>query len=300
MIFATASLAGRIESAECRLSIAAAETARRRRGDVLIAPLAGGAAIFTGPGEPFNKAIGLGFGDPLDVDALSAVELAFDERATPLQVEIATLADTGLADLLARRGYHLTNFESVLGLALSADVVRAAEQCVSAATADGLGVRRADAEQAREWADVVVTGFAHPDSFDGPASHESFPRGLLERVFGDQWEIESFRQYVALREGELAGGASMRIDSGVAQLCGASTLPAHRRRGVQSTLLRARLVDAAREGCDLAVVTTQPGSKSQENVQRAGFELLYVRAIMIRPVSQRGQSQPNVPAVSSA
>jgi hypothetical protein len=28
----------------------------------------------------------------------------------------------------------------------------------------------------------------------------------------------------------------------------------------------------------------QPASKSQENVQRAGFALLYARAIMIRPV----------------
>jgi hypothetical protein len=30
------------------------------------------------------------------------------------------------------------------------------------------------------------------------------------------------------------------------------------------------------------VVTTQPGSKSQENVQRLGFELLYTRAILVK------------------
>jgi len=35
-------------------------------------------------------------------------------------------------------------------------------------------------------------------------------------------------------------------------------------------------------GCDVAVVTTQPGSKSQENVQKHGFELLYTRAILVR------------------
>jgi hypothetical protein len=29
-------------------------------------------------------------------------------------------------------------------------------------------------------------------------------------------------------------------------------------------------------------VTTQPGSKSCENVQRQGFELLYVRSILVR------------------
>ena len=80
----------------------------------------------------------------------------------------------------------------------------------------------------------------------------------------------------------LAGGASLRIHQGIAQLAGAATLPDHRRQGVQTALLRHRLLDAARRGCDVAVVTTQPGSKSTENVQRFGFAVLYVRAILVK------------------
>jgi len=53
-------------------------------------------------------------------------------------------------------------------------------------------------------------------------------------------------------------------------------------RGVQSALLGTRLEVAAAAGCDVAVVTTQPGSKSQENAQRQGFELLYTRTILVR------------------
>jgi ribosomal protein S18 acetylase RimI-like enzyme len=78
----------------------------------------------------------------------------------------------------------------------------------------------------------------------------------------------------------------VRISKGLAQMSGASTLPAHRRRGVQSTLLRARLSDAARAGCDLAITCTEPASKSQENMQRAGFELLYARAVLVRASKQ--------------
>ena len=52
--------------------------------------------------------------------------------------------------------------------------------------------------------------------------------------------------------------------------------------GVQSALLSARLADAASGGCDVAVVTTQPGSKSQQNVQRRGFDLLYTRAVLVK------------------
>jgi ribosomal protein S18 acetylase RimI-like enzyme len=119
--------------------------------------------------------------------------------------------------------------------------------------------------------------------FDGPAAEESFPREMLEAAFGDLTALPGMARYLARRRGVVAGGGSLRMLDGIAQLNGAATLPAHRRRGVQSALLRARLLDAAYSGCDLAVVTTQPGSKSQENVQRAGFALLYSRAIMIRP-----------------
>jgi hypothetical protein len=40
--------------------------------------------------------------------------------------------------------------------------------------------------------------------------------------------------------------------------------------------------DFAAAGCDVAVVTTQPGSKSQQNVQRRGFDLLYARAVLVK------------------
>ncbi|MGE5813737.1 MAG: GNAT family N-acetyltransferase, partial [Acidobacteriota bacterium] len=94
--------------------------------------------------------------------------------------------------------------------------------------------------------------------------------------------------YIARRDGMVAGGAAVRRSDGLAQLCGAATLPEHRRRGVQSALRHTRLLDAARAGCDLAIVTTQPGSKSQENVQKVGFELLYVRAILVRAAGSSG------------
>jgi hypothetical protein len=80
----------------------------------------------------------------------------------------------------------------------------------------------------------------------------------------------------------IAGGATLRLDEGIAQFSGAATLPRFRRRGVQTLLLRARLADAARAGCDVGVVVTQPTSKSQQNVQREGFALLYARQLLVR------------------
>ena len=109
---------------------------------------------------------------------------------------------------------------------------------------------------------------------------------MLDRIFGDTVAARGFERFLARRGDVVAGGASLRMQDGVAQLNGAATLPAHRRQGVQTALLRYRLAEAARRGCDVAVVTTQPGSKSQENVQRAGFTLLYVRAIVVKEPQQ--------------
>jgi len=80
----------------------------------------------------------------------------------------------------------------------------------------------------------------------------------------------------------LAGGADFRITDGIAQLAGAATAPAHRRHGVQSALVAARLADARAAGCDVAVIVTQPGSTSQQNAQRRGFDLLYTRATLVK------------------
>ena len=144
----------------------------------------------------------------------------------------------------------------------------------------GVEVRPSGDEEFEPWLDVVAEGVAHPDT-QGVPWHEEFPREVIIGAERDSAAAGVVR-YVALRDGVIAGGAAMRIAEGVAQLAGAATAPAHRRRGVQTALLSARLADAAAAGCDVAVITTQPGSKSQQNAQRQGFDLLYTRAVLVK------------------
>lgn len=278
MLFATASLARRIEQAECSLVTAFARAVRRRVGDagVVIESIGGGAAVMAGLDSPFNKTVGLGF-EPIDEAALEEIEREFASRGAPLRVELPTLGDPAIASTLSRRGYVLSGFENVLGLGLGDGLARAI-----APSSPGIAVSRASAGDTRQWVDVVATGFMHPDGFDGPSSGESIAHAVLQQLFEDASDLPGFVQYLARRDGVVAGGASLRLSNGVAQLAGAATLPEHRRQGVQSALLSERLADAAREGCDVAVVTTEPGSKSQQNVQKIGFELLYSRAVLIK------------------
>jgi GNAT superfamily N-acetyltransferase len=74
----------------------------------------------------------------------------------------------------------------------------------------------------------------------------------------------------------------MSIHQSVASFGGAGTLPEFRNRGVQRALLLARIAQAAREGCDLAMVATAPGSGSQRNVERQGFRVVYTRTKFLR------------------
>ena len=275
-------MAARIERAECQTVLAFAAQLQARGVDVMIQEIAGASAVFGGPGQPFNKLAGLGFAAPIDEEAVARIERGYDAKGAELRVELSTLADPSAGIVLSRRGYELAGFENVLGLRLDEDRVRALQTEAEADAARDVIVSRAGADETGIWIETVTDGFFHPDVFDGPPPTESFGRENILDVMAVASAVPGLALYLARRDGAIAGGGSVRIADRLAQLSGASTLPAHRRRGVQSALLRARLLDAAGQGCDLAVVTTEPASKSQENVQRAGFALLYSRAILIR------------------
>ena len=163
----------------------------------------------------------------------------------------------------------------------------------------GVQIRPSGDDEFELWLDVVADAAAHPDT-QGVPWHEEFPREVYLRAERDA-AAAGVTRYLALREGTVAGGAGLRIDGGVAQFAGAGTAPAHRRRGVQTALLSARLADAAAAGCDVAVITTQPGSKSQQNAQRRGFELLYTRAVLVKEPGRaaNGSAQASPVAVAA-
>ncbi|HEY2765006.1 MAG TPA: GNAT family N-acetyltransferase [Pseudonocardiaceae bacterium] len=274
-LFCGTALAERIERVEAQLVAKGSEAARRRRADTVgfVIPIAGGVASFAEEGSPLNKVAGLGFGGVPGAAALDEIERAFTACGSPVQIELAHLVDPAIGALLTERGYRLVSFENVLGLGLQGEPERV--------TPPGVEVRPSGEDEFEPWLDVVAAGFAQPDT-QGVPVHEEFPREVIARAVRDLVAAAGVMRYVALRDGVIVGGASFRMAEGVAQLTGAATAPAHRRRGVQTALLSARLADAAAAGCDVGVITTQPGSKSQQNAQRRGFDLLYTRAVLVK------------------
>jgi len=272
-LFCDTARAGRIERVQAQLIAQSSEAARRGAGTAgFVIPSAGGVASFAGEGSPFNKVAGLGFGGVPDAAALDEIEKAFAACGSPVQIEFAQLADPAIGALLTGRGYRLESFENVLGRALTGEPERVMPP--------GVEVRPSGEEEFETWLDVVAEGSAHPDP-QGVPWHEEFPSEVIVGAERDMAAAGAVR-YAALRAGIIAGGATMRIAEGIAQLTGAATAPAHRRRGVHTALLSARLADAGAAGCEVAVITTQPGSKSQQNAQHQGFDLLYARAVLTK------------------
>ena len=273
-LFCDIELAERIERAEVRLiALLGAATRRRTKSpDGFAIPIAGGLASFAEHGSPYNKVVGLGFERVPSTRALDKIERAFAACGAPTQIELAHLADPQVGALLTGRGYRLESFENVLACAVEPGLERT--------TPAGIEVRRSGDDELDAWINVVVDAVAHPDT-QGVPWHDEFPREIIENAERDS-AAAGLARYAALHDGVLAGAASLHVDQGIAQLAGAGTAPAHRRRGIQSALLSSRLAAAAAAGCDVAVITTQPGSRSHQNAQRRGFDLLYTRAVLVK------------------
>jgi GNAT superfamily N-acetyltransferase len=260
-------LARRIEHAEARAGAAAAEglALARPSSGAAVERIAGGYANFAGSGSPITQAVGLGLEGSVSREEFVRLESFYRKRGEPVRAEVCPLADASLFEHFAAGGYRVTEFSNVM--------VRALPAAGIAANGNEIDVKRAAGTEIDLWNLVVAQGFSE----NAPANRE-----ILEimKVFAVADGVEC---YLAKVDGQPAGGGTLSIRDGVAGLFGASTLPAYRNRGVQTALLNARLARAAELGCNLAACLAQPGSSSQRNVVRQGFQTLYTRLKFEKP-----------------
>jgi len=231
----------------------------------------GGRALFSKPGSPLNKMLGLGLTGPVSDEDLDAIPRFFSERGAPAQIELCPLAYVDVPSRLCARGFVLQAFETQLARAMVALPMERPDLRVTL-------VQPAEDEL---WTRVVAEGFgaAEPHAGGGP-EHETFTTEQLMEMIS-QFQHPELRRYVAWVDGKPAGGGTSWICDRVLGIAGTSTLPAYRRRGVQAAIAIEAMQDAASEA-DIATATTAPGSTSQRTFERVGFQVLYNRAILIK------------------
>lgn len=278
-LFGSVPLARRIEAAEVRLMRLLGQAAEALgHAGAFVTPFGGGLAVSGGPSSPITKVIGVGYDGVPDAASLLALEARYAAADTEVVFEVATLADLACVRALERRGYQLQRTELVLGRPATG---RQDDRQLPGPLPDGVTI--GEDHDLETWVAVSVDGFS---ASEAPAGRETaaevHTRDAIAQAAQLFAGLPDARRYLARRGGVPAGAASLRLDEdGIAQCSGATTLVEHRRHGIQTALLHHRLAAAADAGCDLAVVTTEPGSRSQANAERHGFRL-YSRLVLSR------------------
>ena len=264
-------LAREIELAEAEAAVGCAErlTAAHGDGAGAVAKVSSGYAVYCGANSPVTQGVGLGLSGAVSREEFDQLEEFYFSRKEPVRVETCPMADGSLIEHYRERGYHVTEFSNVM--------VRPVEKTAAAALPVGIAIVKAAQGEIDLWTLTVSQGFA--EHF--PVTQELL--GIM-RMFAEGKNTEC---YFAKVDGKIAGGATVALRGRIAGLFGASTLPQFRNRGVQTALLHARMQRAAERGCELAMSIALPGSASQRNITRQGFQTLYTRVKFERGVGSQ-------------
>lgn len=269
MLQATRALATRVERAEIDFCAAAARV--DEPGGTASLEIGGGRALCGAPGSPLNKVLGLGLAGDVSDDDLDAIDDFYDARGVAPQIELCPLAPAALAKRLNERGYVLQGFENELGRAFGPEPLPEPA---------GFHLAESDGSNDELWIQVVAEGFtaAEGEPLVPPLPDNTQALADLMR----QFVHPRITRFLVALDGEPAGAGASYVWHGVAGIVGTATRAAFRRRGVQTALV-AHAVNRARGLADLVVATTEPGSTSQRTFERLGFQVLYTRAILVRP-----------------
>jgi ribosomal protein S18 acetylase RimI-like enzyme len=193
---------------------------------------------------------------PEDAEHVSAIAGFYRERGVRAWLEVAPATGFGrLAKALTEAHASQIGFHSMLHGHATTNSVKEIE------------IERAVDPEV--FADLLLRGHGVPEG-----------ARTRDRASVARWaEIDGWRLYIGRIDGEPAGAALLSIDDDLGYLANASTLPEYRRRGVQSALIAARVADARDAGCDAVSSQAEFGSPSQRNLERAGLQVAYTKAV---------------------
>lgn len=257
MIHANLELARRIEAAEARNARGCTEG----QPGAASLEVAGGMAVFAGAESPLTQAVGIGLNGPVPEGEIERLEEFFHRRGARMRIDLCPLAHPGLLEQLNARGYRPAEFNNVVVRRLTDVEIRSA-----------VHVRRILPDETELWCRTVGQGFFEQpelseDEMDVGRAICSMPGALCYLAFAES--------------GEACAGGAMTPHQGLATLFADSTIAGYRRRGFHRDLIDFRLGEAVALGCDFATATASPGSHSQRNYERAGFQVAYTKVLLV-------------------
>jgi len=264
MIFCDIELSRKLERAEGRAN--ADFVATRARLDASVGAewmdIGGTYVMFDGVGSPCTQTFGLGLFEDANAEDLSVIETFFRERGSDIFHEVSPLADQELLGLLSERRYRPIELTNVMYRPL-VDIGTSGRPETSRIT-----TRIISPNEFELWARTSAAGWA--------TEHEGLADFMFD--FGSvSAQCAGAYPYIAEIDDNAVATGMMFVHEDVAMFAGASTVPDGRKQGAQNALFEARLDHAAKLGCTLAAMGASPGSQSQKNAQKNGFQIAYTR-----------------------
>lgn len=219
----------------------------------------GAIAAFDGVDSPCTQTFCLGIFEELSHATLDKIECFFQMRGAPVLHEVSPFAGSAALGMLCEHGYRPVELSSVLYRPVTPP--EGPEQ-------PAIAVRVASGQETAVWNRINARGWAH----DHPELAD-----LLLKLGAVTAAREHTVCFLAEIDGEPGAAGALCIHEGVALFAGAATVPELRRRGLQMALLRERMRCAFEHECDLAMMVALPGSDSQRNAERRGFQIAYTR-----------------------
>ena len=263
VVLVDTALAARLEQTEGLANARFVEARIRQSSESKAAwiQVAGAYAMFDGVDSPMTQSFGLGMFSEVTPSDLEAIEAFFRDRKAPVLLEVSPLASAELLNLLNQRNYRPVEYTSVMCRRIGPDISLPKNR------SQQIQVRVISGDEAEQWAQTSARGWSeHPE--------------VIEMILGFGQTFASTVGATGMQaeiDGQPIATGVVFIADSVALLAGASTIPNARRKGAQSQLLEARLRYAVEQGCDLAMMCALPGSPSQRNAQRNGFQIAYTR-----------------------
>lgn len=267
MIYVDRTVSQKLERTEARANADFVETRAKldSASNASWIEVAGAYAMFDGVESPCTQTFGLGMFDEVTAAHLDEIERFYHERNSPVFHEVSPMADPSLMELLGDRGYRPLELTNVMYRELGTP---GDSQPSDGRLKAKIRTRIIKADEAEIWAGTSAAGWS--TEMEGG---EDFMRGF-GRISA---QCQGAFPFLAEIEDEPVSTGMLFIYDDVCILAGASTKLEARNQGAQNALLASRLRFAADRGCSLAIMAAAPGSQSQKNAQKHGFNVAYTR-----------------------
>lgn len=213
------------------------------------------------PGPSFNTVKGLRAGEEHYIEKILEF---YDQHDIPVQFEL-TPAHTSkeLLTYLNKLGFYQIDFHTTLYKQLFEE---------SYEDTPNITIRKLNGNEFELFGEIYTKGFQMPDFFATGVAQNN-------RVL---YSNPNWTFYLALINERPVGVGVLYAKNNVATLAAAATLPYERKQGIQSALIKKRMVEAYENNNELLVGQARFGSVSQNNMERIGMKIAYTKAIWVK------------------